>query len=140
MTPDFAQTIEAAIVSNWRDLLSNRPDGSVHVEYAFAPGGALNHLEVWSSTVRGHWLLACTYSIPPPFPGGNMRFDNGIQSTSLAQMLDVVMQHQTAFRLPENLGPHGLLQIASPSPDERSAAEVTIHDALVQISGAGGST
>src|SRR5690348_1084153 len=115
MNTNFAETIESAIMANWNDLLPVAPRiGSVHVEYAFAAGGELNHLEVWSSTVRGFWLLACTYT------DADTHFKNGIQSRTLARTLNAMMQNQKAFILPENTGPHGLLQIETPTPEQRT--------------------
>jgi len=128
MKSNFARTIESAIMANWDDLLPVAPRiGSVHVEYAFAAGGELNRLEVWSSTVRGHWLLACTYADAAAY------FNNGIESKALAQTLDTMMRNQKAFILPENTGPHGLLQIETPTPEQRTAATAAVDNTLKEI-------
>jgi hypothetical protein len=127
MNSDFSKTMESAIMANWADLLPGLGIGSVHVEYAFSDSGELNHLEVWSSKVRGNWLLACTYS------DAATRFENGIQSKRLAHTLDVMMRRQKAFILPPNLGPHGMIQVDTPSLEQRATAASTVNRVLEQI-------
>ena len=121
-------------MANWADLLPGVGTGSVHVEYAFSTSGELNHLEVWSSKVRGYWLKACTYSMPPaPGDDAGTHFENGIQSKRLAHTLDVMMQRQQAFVLPPNLGPHGLIQVEMPTEEQRATAVVAVSSVLEQI-------
>jgi hypothetical protein len=55
------------------------------------------------------------------FHGTGVRFDNGYESEHLAQILESVMQHQNFFVLPANLGRQGLLQISTPTEEQRSA-------------------
>ena len=80
--------------------------GLIHIEYAFAPTGTLEYVKVWSSIARGHWLLACEYwTSANTFHGTGVRFDNGYEG--LAHILEFVMQHQSSFALPPNLGRKG---------------------------------
>lgn len=131
---DFARVVESAIIVNWNDLLGGPKDGLVHVEYRFASNGLLNNLEVWKSTVRGYWLLAGTYSMPPaPLIGTDPDLKSGIQSKDLGFSLNLIMQHQSLFILPENLGPHGLLQIETPAPEQRLAAADLLGRALARV-------
>ena len=59
------QILEAAAVVHWADFIGGRPNGSVHIEYGFAPEGTLDYLQFWSSIKRGYWLLACSYCRHP---------------------------------------------------------------------------
>jgi hypothetical protein len=110
------QVLESAVVENWAELMRGGATGLVHIEYAFGAGGTLDFLQVWSSTIRGHWLLACEYWMSSSkFHGSGVRFNNGFQSAGLARILDLVMQHQNSFVLPPNRGRQGLLQIETPA-------------------------
>ena len=91
------QVLESAVVV--------AQNGLIHMEYGFAPSGTLDYLQVWSSVTRGHWLLACQYWMSASkFHRTGVLFDNGYQSEGLAHILESVMQHQTAFSLPADLG------------------------------------
>ena len=104
--------------------MSSHPCSLVQIEYGFAARGTLDYLKVWSSVTRGHWLLACAYWMSASnFHDTGAHFTNGYQSARLAQLLDLVMQHQDAFVLPQNLGRQGLLQIPTPTPVEITKAE-----------------
>jgi hypothetical protein len=65
MKPDVDQsldrTLESAVIVSWADLMHDAQSGLIHVEYGFPPTDTLDHLKVWSSITRGHWLLACEY-------------------------------------------------------------------------------
>jgi hypothetical protein len=43
------------------------------------------------------------------------------------------MQNQNVFTLPHNLGRQGLLQIATPTENERKAAAVSVNDAFNRL-------
>jgi hypothetical protein len=93
--------------------------------------GTLDHLQVWSSITRGHWLLACAYRMSDSESHDiGVRFDNGYESEGLAHILELVIAHQNAFAAPRNLGRAGLLQIATPTPKETSAAAASISEAF----------
>ena len=70
------------------------------------------------------------------FHGAGVRFDNGYESEGLSNILERVMQHQTFFVLPENLGRQGLLQIATPTEEDRLSAGEWIHDAFDRLGSA----
>lgn len=123
--------LESAIVVSWPDLSRGTHAGLVHIEYAFAPTGALDYMKVWMSISRGHWLLACEYWMSAnTFHGVGVRFENGYQSEELARILEFVMQHQDSFVPPPNLGRQGLLQIPMPTEKESAAAAITVNEAL----------
>ena len=125
------QILESAVVANWADLMRGAQSGLIHVEYGFAPSGTLDHLQVWSSITRGHWLLACAYRMSDSESHDTgVRFDNGYESEGLAHILELVIAHQNAFAAPRNLGRAGLLQIATPTPKETSAAAASISEAF----------
>jgi hypothetical protein len=128
------QILEAAAVVNWADFMGGRPNGLVHIEYGFAPGGTLDYLQFWLSIKRGYWLLACSYWMSASQSHGpGIRFDNGFESKPLAHILEVVMGHQNLFSLPLNLGRQGLLQIAMPTENDSKAAAVSINYALNRV-------
>lgn len=134
MNPDTRQSLdkvlESATVVSWTDLMRGAQTGVIHIEYGFAPGDTLDYLKVWSSISRGHWLLACGYWMTvSTFHDGGIHFENGYRSDGLAQILESVMQHQSAFILPVNMGRQGLLQIATPTEEETATAATSVRDA-----------
>jgi len=132
--PNLDQILQCAVIVSWADLMHEAPSGLIHIEYAFAPAGTLDYLKVWSSLTRGHWLLACEYWMSEsPFHGVGVRFDNGYESEGLSNILQRVMQHQASLVLPANLGRQGLLQISTPTEEERSAAAQRIHDTFDRL-------
>jgi hypothetical protein len=141
MKPDDEQSLErileSAIVASWPDLIRDAQTGLIHLEYGFAPTGTLDYLKVWSSLTRGHWLLACEYWMSATtFHDTGVRFDNGYESEGLAHILEFVMQHQSDFTLPTNRGRQGLLQIATPTPEDRAAARTLVHGTLDRLGSA----
>jgi hypothetical protein len=132
---NLERVLESAIVVSWADLMRGAPSGLVHIEYGFAPTGTLDYVQVWSSISRGQWLLACEYWMTPStFHGSGVRFDNGYHSEALAHTLDFVMQHQTEFSLPADLGRQGLLQISTPTQEESTAAATGVSETCGRIS------
>ena len=127
---NLERVLESAVVVSWADLMRGIQSGVVHIEYGFSPSGTLDHLQVWSSKRRGYWLLVCSYwMLPSQLHDIGVHFDNGYQSKGLAHILAVVMQHQSAFALPPNLGRQGVLQITTPTEKESLAAASSIKHA-----------
>ena len=130
----FERILESAIVISWADLMHGAQTGLIHIEYGFTTSGTLDCLQVWSSITRGHWLLACEYWMSAStLHVTGVRFNNGYQSGGLAHILESVMQHQTAFALPANLGRRGLLQISTPTEEESKAATVYVGETFVRL-------
>ena len=128
------RTLESAVIVSWADLMHDAQTGLIHIEYGFAPTGTLDYLKVWSSLTRGHWLLVCEYWMSEStFHGAGVCFDNGYESEGLSNILERVMQHQSSFMLPANLGRQGLLQISMPTEEERVVAGEWIRDALDRL-------
>lgn len=128
------RTLESAVIVSWADLIHEAQTGLIHIEYGFAPTGTLDYLKIWSSLTRGHWLLACEYWMSEStFHGAGVRFENGYESEGLSNILERVMQNQTSFVLPENMGRQGLLQISSPTEEDRSAAGEWIRDTFDRL-------
>lgn len=123
--------LESAIVVSWADLMQRAPTALIHIEYGFAANGTVDYLKVWSSISRGHWLLACEYWMSESrFHSTGIHFENGYRSEGLAHILESVMQHQTAFSLPADLGRQGLLQIQTPTKEEDVRAAGSVKEAL----------
>ena len=130
----FEQILEAAIVVNWADLMRGDGSGLVRIEYGLAPKAKLDYLQVWCSIRRGYWLLACTYWMSASESHGTgVYFDNGYESESLAHILEVLMQHQNLFGLPQNRGRHGVLQIVKPTEKESKAAADWIKETVDRV-------
>jgi hypothetical protein len=127
---NLERVLESAIVVSWADLMRGAPSGLIHIEYDLTPAGTLDYVKVWSSISRGQWLLACEYWMSPSnFHDTGVRFDNGYHSEALAHTVDFVMQHQTEFSLPADLGRQGLLQISTPTQEESTAAATAVTQA-----------
>lgn len=134
---NLERTLESAVIVSWADLIPDAQTGLIHIEYGFAPGGTLDYLKIWSSLTRGHWLLACQYWMSASaFHSAGVRFDNGYESKGLANILERVMRHQTFFVLPENMGRQGLLQIPTPTEEDRPAAGEWTRDAFDRLGSA----
>jgi hypothetical protein len=129
--------LESAVVVSWADLMPGAQTGLIHIEYGFAPGGTLDYLKVLSSITRGQWLLACEYWMSATtVHSAGVHFHNGYQSEGLARILESVMQHQTAFSLPADLGRQGLLQIPTPTQEESVAAAALVSEVLDRVGSA----
>lgn len=130
MTPRVRQNLgsilESAVVLSWADLLEGHRLGFIHVEYAFSPEGTINKLELWSSTVRGHWRLIGGLGTEL---NGRLQFEERYMSADLASNLEFILHHQTAFSPLENYGRAGLLQIKNPTQDEIDIASVVMKTA-----------
>lgn len=123
--------LESAVVVSWPDLVRGAKAGLIQVEYGLAAGGTVEYLQFWSSQSRGHWLLALGYwASPSESHSTGVHFDNGYESDALKQILDSVMQHQTDFSLPVDLGRQGLLQIGTPTQEENVVASALIEETL----------
>ena len=132
---NLERILESAVVVNWADLMHGAQTGLIQVEYGFAPSGTLDYLRVWSSITRGSWLLACAYWMSAAgFHDAGIHFDNGYQSEGLARILAMVMQNQNAFERHPNPGQQGLLQITTPTEEERTAAAASMSDAFDRVS------
>jgi hypothetical protein len=123
--------LESAVVVSWADLMQSAQTALIHLEYGFAANGTVDYLKVWSSLTRGHWLLACEYWMAASrFHSTGVHFENGYRSEGLAHILESVMQHQTSFSLPADLGRQGLLQIQTPTKEEEVGATASVKEAL----------
>lgn len=122
MKMQMDRVLTSAVVLNWGDLLPVSQRGMVHIEYA--PGKSLQYLKIWQLTGKGEWSLVCEYWMP----GGTtaaardgMKFSNEYHSAGLAEMLEVIMQHQDSFAASLASGA-GLIQLTLPTDQESEAA------------------
>jgi hypothetical protein len=114
--------LESAVVLSWKDLLRPSQRGLIHIEYA--PGTRLAYLKIWQLTGKGEWSLVCEYWMSPGptySPGDGMRFSNDYHSAGLAEMLEVIMQHQDNFA-PSLRPGAGLIQVTLPTEQENLAS------------------
>ena len=131
---NFDQILESAVVASWASLM--RGTASIHIEYDVTPSGALDFLRIWSCITRGHWLLVCEHQRAALESDGSLRFHNGYQSEDLARILEAVIAHPKAFILPQKLDRAGLLQIATPTKKQSTAAAATVSDVLDRVNSA----
>ena len=127
------RVLEAAVVVTWPDLISEGDSGIVHVEYDFGTDGHITFLQVWLSQTRGVCNLVYSF-FGSTFDQREIHFASRYRSERLAETLNSVMQHQDEFLPPPNLGRRGLLQITTPSENERIAATISIREAFDQVS------
>jgi hypothetical protein len=116
------RTLECAVVLSWDELMPDSTSGLIHIEYRTGPDSSLDYLKVWSSTITGHWNLVCEYWIRPLWSHAiGLSFGKGYNSADFAHILELVVRHESAFsKLPDR---DGLIQIYSPTSDERMEAE-----------------
>ncbi|HEU5407711.1 MAG TPA: hypothetical protein VFU48_08075 [Nitrospira sp.] len=131
---NFNRILESAIVASWASLM--RGTASIHIEYDVTPSGALDYLQIWSCITRGHWLLVCEYQRAALESRGGLRFHNGYQSEDLARILEAVIAHPKSFILPQKLDRARLVQIATPTKKESTAAAATVSDVLDRVNSA----
>ena len=70
------------------------------------------------------------------FHGAGTRFENGYESEGLADILELVMRHQSDFDLPTNHGRQGLLQISMPTLEDRATADALVRAAFDRLGAA----
>jgi hypothetical protein len=124
------QILESAVVANWTDLMPGGRSGLIHIEYGFAPA-TLDYLKVWSSSGEaiGFWLVRTGCQLHNLMTSASTSITD-MYWRRLAHILEVVMQHQSLFALPQNLGRQGLLQIGTPTEKESNAAAASVNDAI----------
>ena len=134
---NLEDVLESAVIANWADLMRGAKGGLIPVEYGFVPAGTLDHVQVWSSITRGHWLLICEYRMSASNSDSNgLRFANGYHSEGLANILDFVMQRQNMFTLPTDIGRPGLLQIPRPTEAEVAVAAASVRGVFDHVKSA----
>jgi hypothetical protein len=114
--------LESAVVLSWKDLLHPSQKGLIQIEYA--PVTRLQYLKIWQLTGKGQWSLVCEYWMPHgpnESPGGGMTFSNDYHSAGLAEMLEIIMQHQDNFA-PSLKPGSGLIQVTLPTEQEDLAS------------------
>ncbi len=120
-TARFDRALEYVVIQNWDQLMPDSTSGLIHIEYQTGPGGSLDYLLIWASTVRGYSKLVCEYWMRPLWNHATgLRFHNDYHSVDFAHTLEFVMGHEDAFsKLPDQ---HGLIQIYPPTQEERKEA------------------
>jgi hypothetical protein len=127
---DLGAMLESAVVVAWDDLVPNGKPGAAHVEYRLVDG-LLASLQVWISQTRGRWMLVCEYSGRLATTGNtDLLFCNGYRSDVLTQVLQFVVEHQTAFAHAPELGRDSLVQVTVPNEEDATHALRLINAAL----------
>jgi len=120
---ELDRVLTSAVILNWEDLIHVTQGGMIHIEYA--PGKSLQYLKVWELAGKGAWSLVCEYWMsrgPAAVPHDGITFSNDYHSAGLADMLEVIMQHQDNFSDSLDRPGAGLIQVTSPTDEERLAA------------------
>lgn len=114
--------LESAVVLSWKDLV--HPSQSGPIDIVYAPANDRPYLKIWQMSRRGAWFLVCEYwsaRRPTGASVDNLTFSNGYHSAGLAEMLEVIMQHQDNFAPGLNFGT-GRIQVTPPTEQENGAA------------------
>lgn len=130
MKVQMDRILESAVVLSWRDLLHVSQRGLIHIDYA--PGPSLQYLKIWQLTAKGSWSLICEYWMRQgqgATPVAGLTFSNDFHSEGLAQMLEVIMQHQGTFMTSFGRPGAGLIQVTPPTEQESLAASACMRDA-----------
>lgn len=130
MKVQMDRILESAVVLSWRDLLHVSQRGLIHIDYA--PGPSLQYLKIWQLTAKGSWSLICEYWMRQgqgATPVAGLTFSNDFHSEGLAQMLEVIMQHQDTFMTSFGRPGAGLIQVTPPTEQESLAASACMRDA-----------
>ena len=124
------QMIESGIVVSWNDLMPVGTSGKVHVKYRFAVDHSLANLQVWTSEIRGHWLLVCEYATGPSTSKElHLTCSKNYRSDLLAQFLGFVAEHQNEFARAPELNRDSLVQVQVPTEAEKAQALKLISEA-----------
>jgi hypothetical protein len=130
MKVQMDRILQSAVVLSWKDLLHVSQKGLIHIDYA--PGPSLQHLKIWQLAGTGSWSLICEYWMrqgEAVSPVTGLTFSNDYHSEGLAQMLEVIMQHQGRFMTSFCRSGAGLIQVTPPTEQERRAASACMRDA-----------
>ena len=122
--------LESAVVLSWKDLVHPSQRGPLHIEYV--PGTRLPYLKIKQLTGRGEWILVCEYWMSRGLtraPVDGLTFSNGYHSAGLAEMLEVIMQHQDHL-VDSRVWPRtGSIQVTPPTEQETLAASACMRHA-----------
>lgn len=125
---DLDRALKLAVVSSWDELVHPDEPCSIHVEYKNLSEVPLSSVEVWMIKNRGYGTLVCRYSaarpssLQPRLEAPAMHFANSYGSKILEANLDFVMRNQDQFSRPVDHSIHGVVQIDSPSTEDRATA------------------
>jgi hypothetical protein len=122
--------LKSAVVLSWKDLVHPAQRGPLQIEYF--PGIRLSYLKIRQLTGRGEWILVCEYRMSRELtraPVDGLTFTNGYHSAGLAEMLEVIMQHQDHF-VDSRVSPWaGSIQVSPPTEQETLAAGACVRHA-----------
>jgi hypothetical protein len=130
---ELDRVLTSAVVLSWDDLLHPTQRGLIHIEYA--PGALLQYLRVWQLTGKGEWSLVCecVMSHSPAVLTSGTTFSNDYHSAGLAEMLDVIMQHQGSFASSPLRHGAGLIQVTLPTERESIAASACMRHVYASL-------
>jgi len=129
---NLEEMLEAVVVVSWDDIVPTGKIATVHVQYRFAGDHSLANLQIWVSEIRGHWLLVCEYSgVPSARKEIHLAFSSTYRSDLLAQLLEFVVEHQSAFARSPELNRDSLVQVQMPTDDEKARALKLVNEAQV---------
>jgi hypothetical protein len=100
----------------------------IHIEYSLDV--SLDYVKIWQLIAKGAWSLICEYRASPQSAPVStlLTFSNGYHSEGLAQMLEVIMQHQADF-VPSKRRGVGLVQVTRPNEEEKQPAKTCMKHA-----------
>jgi hypothetical protein len=125
---ELERALELAVISSWGDVVKPGDTSSVHVEYESIAHLPLRLLEVWTVKDHGYGTLVCRYSPAannsgaPASERSAICFANSYHSQLLTDSLNFIIRNQARFTHPSDGSIHGLVQVDSPSDEDRSDA------------------
>jgi hypothetical protein len=134
MKVQMDRVLESAVVLNWKDLLQASQKELIHIDYTSE--STLQYLKIWALTGKGSWSLICEYWMRQGHaatPVAGLTFSNDFHSENLAQMLEVIMQHQGSFISSFGRPGAGLIQVTPPTEQESLAAGYCMRDAYAGL-------
>jgi hypothetical protein len=131
---EISSILEAVMVLGWPEVMKEYPSGLLHVQYRTGSDDFIEYLKVFSSGVRGYWQLVCEYWVSALWSHEvGLSFGNGRSSAVVTEMLEFVMDHQSAF-LRRSTPTHDLLlQVYPPTEQETTAAKECMRQAVQSI-------
>lgn len=129
----LATMITDTIVASWNELIAPQQAQRVRVEYrSFGPNKAVQYLKVWAADAAGQWRPVCNYWTAAEGQRSvqGVAFSPPFYSESFAHLLTAVLDNQATYSDLDQETNGVILQIPTPTDEERNAALAAVQTAL----------
>jgi hypothetical protein len=126
------EMIGNTVVASWKELMAEDASSRLHVEYhRKAPNEDVEYLKIWAADGNGGWKLVCQwFPTVVDRPAEELKFCKPFYSANFEHLLTTVLDNQKTFADLEEQTRDGLIQITSPTDNERAAALTAVQTAL----------